>query len=66
MGKILQRSYPPRTLSTFSSIPGITNEDAKVTMSFVSKVTSGTGSRFFSINQSNVLDVSIRSNERNM
>ena len=52
----------PRTLSTFSSIPGITNEDAKVTMSFVSKVTSGTGVASLSINQSNVLDVSIRSN----
>ena len=52
----------PRTLSTFSSIPGITNEDAKVTMSFVSKVTSGTGVASLSINQSNVLDVSIRTN----
>ncbi|WP_165154367.1 type IX secretion system sortase PorU [Parabacteroides sp. ZJ-118] len=52
----------PRTLSTFSSIPGITNEDAKVTMSFVSKVPSGTGVASLSINQSQVLDVSIRSN----
>lgn len=31
-------------------------------MSFVSKVTSGTGVASLSINQSNVLDVSIRSN----
>ncbi len=53
----------PRTLSTFSSIPGITNEDAKITMSFVSKVTSGTGIASLSINQSNVLDVSIPANK---
>lgn len=52
----------PRTLSTFSSIPGITHEDAKVTMSFVSKVTSGTGVASLSINQSNILDVSIPAN----
>lgn len=52
----------PRTLSTFSSIPGITDEDAKVTMSFVSKVSSGTGVASLSINQSNILDVSIPAN----
>lgn len=53
----------PRTLSTFSSIPGITNEDAKVTMSFVAKATSGTGVASLSINQSKVLEVSIPSNK---
>lgn len=52
----------PRTLSTFSTIEGITDEDAKVTMSFVSKVSSGTGVASLSINKSGVLDVSIPAN----
>lgn len=53
----------PRTLSTFSSLPGITNEDAKVTMSFASKVSSGTGIASLSINQSKALDISIPANK---
>lgn len=53
----------PRTLKTFSSIPGITNEEGKVTLSFLSKVHSGTGLASVSINKSEVLTLSIPSNQ---
>ena len=58
-------SGQPRTLKTFSSIPGITDEEGVITMSFLSKVPSGTGVASLSINQSEVLTVSIPQNREN-
>lgn len=52
----------PRTLSDLSSIPGITQDDAKVTMSFISKVSSGAGVASLSINGSKLMDISIQAN----
>lgn len=52
----------PRTLSSFSSIPGITSDEAKITMSFISKVNSGTGIASLSVNGSKLMDISIQQN----
>ena len=49
----------PRTITTFSSLPGITNGDAKVTMRFVSKVSSGSGQATLSINNSKLLTLTL-------
>ena len=54
-------SATPRTLSTFSSLPGITDDDAKVTMRFISKVTSGSGKATLSINNSALLSLTLSS-----
>lgn len=51
----------PRTISTFSSIPGITDADGKVTMRFISRINSGSGTASLSINDSELLDVTIPS-----
>ena len=51
----------PRTITTFSSLPGITNGDAKVTMRFISKVSSGSGQATLSVNNSNLLSLTLPS-----
>lgn len=51
----------PRAITTFSSLPGITNGDAKVTMRFVSKVSSGSGQATLSVNNSNLLSLTLPS-----
>lgn len=51
----------PRTISTFSSIPGITDADGKVTMRFISRINSGSGTASLSINDSELLDITIPS-----
>ena len=51
----------PRTISTFSSIPGITGADGKVTMRFISRINSGSGTASLSINDSELLDITIPS-----
>ncbi|WP_297903424.1 type IX secretion system sortase PorU [uncultured Parabacteroides sp.] len=51
----------PRAISTFSSIPGITDADGKVTMRFISRINSGSGTASLSINDSELLDVTIPS-----
>lgn len=55
-------SGQPRTLTSLSLIPGITQEEGKVTLSFISKVSSGYGIASLSINKSEVAQVSIPSN----
>ena len=54
-------NYPYRTISTFSSIPGITDADGKVTMRFISRINSGSGTASLSINDSELLDITIPS-----
>lgn len=54
-------SATPRTISTFSSIPGITGADGKVTMRFISRVNSGTGTASLSVNNSELLSLNIPS-----
>ena len=54
-------SATPRTLTTFSSLPGITDDDAKVTMRFISKVTSGSGKATLNINNSALLSLTLSS-----
>lgn len=55
-------SAQPRTITTFSSIPGITSADGKVTMRFISNVGSGTGRATLSIDRSELLSISIPAN----
>lgn len=56
-------SAQPRTISTFSSLSGITDDDGKVTMRFIARATSGTGLATLSLNGSELLTVSIPSIE---
>ncbi len=51
----------PRTISTFSSIPGITDADGKATMRFISRINSGTGTASLSVNGSELLTLTIPS-----
>lgn len=51
----------PRTISTFSSLPGITHGDAKVTMRFIAKIASGSGKATLSVNNSALLNLTIPS-----
>ena len=51
----------PRTISTFSSIPGITNDEGEVTMRFIARVNSGSGVATLSLNGSELLRVTIPS-----
>ena len=55
----------PRTLTSLSLIPGITNDEGKVTLSFLSKVHSGSGLATLSINKSEVTSVAIPANREN-
>lgn len=55
-------SAQPRTITTFSSIPGITSADGKVTMRFISNVTSGVGVATLMIDRSEIMTLSIPSN----
>ena len=49
------------TENGFSSIPGITDADGKVTMRFISRINSGSGTASLSINDSELLDITIPS-----
>ncbi len=51
----------PRTIATFSSIPGITDADGKVTMRFIAQVPSGSGTATLSLNDLELLSLTIPS-----
>ena len=51
----------PQTISTFSSLPGITSADGKVTMRFIARVPSGSGVATLAVNGSELLTVSVPS-----
>lgn len=50
-----------RSISTFSSIPGITDADARLTMRFIARITSGSGTASLSLNNSTLMNVTIPS-----
>lgn len=55
-------SARPQTIPTFASLPGIRGDEGKVTMRFIAKVNSGSGSATLGINNSEILTIPISAN----